>query len=55
MDSYSQSIPDIDDPVQQEHWIEETSKLWKEATSKNETFDFLTIDDIIEDNNNCHP
>ena len=53
MDSYSQSRPDIDDPVQQEHWIQETNKLWQEATNKNETFDFLTIDDILEENFKC--
>ena len=53
MDSYSQSRPDIDDPVQQEHWIQETNKLWQEATIKNETFDFLTIDDILEENFKC--
>ena len=50
MDSYSQSIPDIDDQVQQENWIRETNKLWQQATSKNKTFKFLTIDDIIEEN-----
>ena len=53
MDSYSQSRPNIDDPVQQEHWIQETNKLWQEATNKNETFDFLTIDDILEENFKC--
>ena len=53
MDSYSQSIPDIDDQVQQENWIRETGKLWQQATSKNETFEFLTIDDIIEENFKC--
>ena len=28
MDSFSQTFPGIDDEVQQEHWIEETNKLW---------------------------
>jgi len=53
MDSYSQTYPGSEDPVQQDHWINETSKLWKEATSKNQTFDFLTIDDIMEENFYC--
>ena len=25
-------------------------KLWEEATGKNETFDFKTIDDVLEEN-----
>ena len=49
MDSYSQSGPNLDDEVQQEHWREETEKLWKEATGKNETFEFKTIDDVLEE------
>ena len=46
MDSYSQAGPDLGDEVQQKHWQEETNKLWQEA-STNETFDFMTIDDIL--------
>ena len=53
MDSFSQTFPGIDDEVQQEHWIEETNKLWKEATGKNETFDFKTIDEVLEENAAC--
>ena len=53
MDSYSQAYPGIEDEIQQEHWVEETSKLWKEATGKNETFDFKTIDDVLEENAAC--
>ena len=43
IDSFSQTWPGIDDQTQQVHWEEETRKLWIEATSKNETFDFKTI------------
>jgi len=53
MDSYSQTLQNINDTVQQQHWINETAKLWDEATSKNETFAFLTIDDILEQNFIC--
>ena len=53
MDSYSQTFPGVDDQVQQEHWIEETGKLWAEATGKNETFDFKTIDEVLEENAAC--
>jgi len=53
MDSFSQSGPNQMDDVQQEYWSRETAKLWKEATTKNETFDFLTIDDILEENFIC--
>jgi len=51
MDSYSQAGPDLQDVTQQEHWREETSKLWKWATERNDRFDFLTIDDILKENN----
>ena len=53
MDSFSQAGPELDDQVQQQYWIQETSKLWQEATNKNETFDFLTIDDILDENFKC--
>ena len=53
MDSFSQAGPAQNDQVQQEHWIEETNKLWKEATKRNETFDFKTIDDVLEENAAC--
>merc|ERR1711913_63275 len=29
------------------------NKLWSEATSRNETFDFKTIDDVLEENALC--
>ena len=53
MDSYSQTFPGVDDQVQQQHWMEETGKLWTEATGKNETFDFKTIDEVLEENAAC--
>ena len=53
MDSFSQSGPNMNDNTQQQHWLEETLKLWEEATSKNETFDFKTIDDVLEENAAC--
>jgi len=53
MDSFSQSGNNPNDEVQQIHWQEETGKLWKEATGRNETFDFKTIDDILEEYAAC--
>ena len=53
MDSFSQSGPELSDEVQQQHWWEETLKLWEEATGRNETFDFKTIDDVLEENVVC--
>ena len=54
-DSWSQtSIPpgfNKDDEQQQEHWLEETNKLWQAATEREEAFQFKTINDIIEENN----
>ena len=45
MDSFSQSGPNLNDQVQQAHWIEETNKLWNEAKNGG-TFDFKTIDEV---------
>ena len=53
MDSWSQSPLGINDPVQQEHWREETDKLWRASTGSNETFQFMTIDDVLEENARC--
>ena len=53
MDSYSQAYPGVEDEVQQQHWMEETGKLWTEATGKNQTFDFKTIDEVLEENAAC--
>ena len=54
MEAYSQSgKTNLNDELQQTHWIEETNKLWNEATSRKQTFDFKTIDDVIEENALC--
>ena len=53
MDSWSQSPLGINDPVQQEHWRQETDKLWGASTGSNETFQFMTIDDVLEENAKC--
>merc|ERR1712215_424750 len=53
-DSWSQTAGppgyNNEDPLQQEHWLEETSKLWNITMSRPETFTFMTIDDILEEN-----
>ena len=53
VDSWSQTINNIDDEVQQPYWIQETEKLWKAATNNNQTFEFKTIDDVLEENAAC--
>jgi len=50
IDSFSQSWPNTDDEVQQEHYQIETKILWDAATKSNKTFDFQTIDDILAEN-----
>merc|ERR1719210_1186286 len=49
-DSWSQVAGNIDDQLQQEHWITETGILWNITTSREEDFSFMTIDDILEEN-----
>merc|ERR1712126_710688 len=53
-DSWSQTAGppgyNTDDPLQQEHWQGETSILWDITMSREETFNFMTIDDILEEN-----
>ena len=53
MDSFSQSGPNLNDQTQQSYWLRETMKLWNEAKLRNETFDFKTIDDVLEENAEC--
>ena len=53
MDSFSQAGPAQNDDIQQDYWVRETSKLLKEATKRNETFDFKTIDEVLEENAAC--
>ena len=47
---YFQGWPDIEDEVQQEHYQIETGILWDITIDRNSTFDFLTIDDVLEEN-----
>merc|ERR1712212_938831 len=49
-DSWSQTLDNIDDEVQQQHWHEETGKLWNITINRQESFFFKTIDDILEEN-----
>merc|ERR1719239_2007021 len=53
-DSWSQTPGppgfNTDDPLQQDHWKNETGILWDITTSREDTFSFLTIDDILEEN-----
>ena len=50
MDSFSQSGQNMEDDTQQLHWKNETNKLWSEATGRQKTFDFRTVDDVLEEN-----
>jgi hypothetical protein len=53
-DSWSQTAGppgfNTDDPLQQEHWREETGVLWDLTMAREEAFPFMTIDDILEEN-----
>ena len=53
-DSWSQTnLPpgfNADDPLQQDHWKTETNILWDITAGREDTFGFLTIDDILEEN-----
>ena len=53
MDSWSQTLPNTEDSVQQAHWREETDKLWNAATESDQTFEFMTINDVLEENARC--
>jgi len=49
-DPMSQTKPQLDDMIQQNYWRQETKKLWNIINGANDTFPFLTIDDILEEN-----
>merc|ERR1719500_259108 len=53
-DSWSQTPGppgfNTDDPLQQEHWKNETGILWEITTGREDSFNFMTIDDILEEN-----
>ena len=38
------------DELQQQHWLEETDKLWHAAKHRQQPFQFKTINDILEEN-----
>jgi len=50
MDSFSQDGMNSNDVTQQQYWIQETDKLWQFAHNMEEPFYFLTIDDILQQN-----
>ena len=62
-DSWSQTPGppgfNTEDPTQQEHWKAETGVIWEITTGREDSFSFMTIDDILEENarlkeeNNC--
>jgi len=53
-DSWSQTPGppgfNTEDPLQQTHWVEETDILWDITVNREEDFDFMTIEDILEEN-----
>ena len=53
-DSWSQTPGppgfNTEDPLQQQHWTTEAGKLWDITTSREDSFSFMTIDDILEEN-----
>merc|ERR1719447_1668713 len=53
-DSWSQTPGppgfNTEDPLQQQHWATEAGKLWDITTSREDSFSFMTIDDILEEN-----
>merc|ERR1719249_206066 len=49
-DSWSQTGNNVEDPLQQEHWRNETGILWEITTGREDTFGFMTVDDILEEN-----
>ena len=53
-DSFSQTAGppgfNTDDPQQQEHWKQETGRLWDLTTNREQSFHFMTIDDILAEN-----
>ena len=49
IDSWSQKESNKDEPSEQEHFFEETKKLWDFAMS-HDRFDFKSIDEVLEEN-----
>jgi len=49
-DSWSQTYPNNEDPIQQDFWQIETQNLWDITMDRDEVFFFQTIDDILQEN-----
>ena len=53
-DSFSQAAGPLgntqDDTLEQSHWQEEATVLWEVTTRRAQSFDFLTIYDILKEN-----
>ena len=53
-DSWSQTPGppgfNTEDPLQQQHWTSEAGNLWDITTSREDSFSFMTIGDILEEN-----
>ena len=49
IDSWSQKETNKDEPSEQEHFIEETKKLWDFAIN-HKAFEFKSIDEVLEEN-----
>merc|ERR1712055_1009954 len=49
IDSFARKDTHLDDDVQQQHFKEETNKLWEFAENSPE-FKFKTVDEVLEEN-----
>ena len=50
-EAFSQTTRNKGDVQQQKHWRQETDKIWQFMRRTNEAFKFLTIDEILNNNN----
>merc|ERR1711892_713229 len=50
IDSWSQTKPNDEDEIQQDHFQEEAGILWDETISRNSSFVFKGIDDVLDEN-----
>jgi len=48
-DSWSQTYPNTEDPIQKDFWQLETGKLWNITMSRENVVSFRTIDDIMKE------
>jgi len=49
IDSYARKDKNLDDEIQQQHFLEETNKLWNFSLSSPE-FPFKTVDEVLQEN-----